>query len=542
MRAPIGIRIRSRRKSQGLSQADFARAVGISPSYLNLIEANKRDVGGALLLRIAAELGVNIEHLSGEKEQRLLNDLHELLADPALAGLDIEPGDPRALVAEFPSMALALNRLYRGYIDANMNVETFANRLNSDPLLSNLLHQILSHVTAMRSSAEILQSVPDLNQIEQNRFLDSINREARNLSDLARTLIGYFDQSMTTRRAASPVREVDDLIIGENNYFPELESAAQDLRAEVETGGSFDEASLTQLLARRFAIHVQTNAAAHPSRNGFPAHFGFDPEHQIMWFQSFVPATTRRFQLARLLTELALADTIERHARDHRLTSPSAQRIAYRSLASYVAGAMIFPYSRFLEDAEAHHYDIDLLKQTYAASFEQVAHRLVTLRRPGEQGIPFGFLRADPAGRLIKHFPLPGLPLSSAGHGCPLWAIYAAFRNVRQIVRQVATFPDGARYLFLARTVSKGLATYHEQPLHSSVMLACEILHADRTVYGRELNFAEPSIAVPVGPTCRLCVRRECQHRQEEARDPIDGSTTVRLPLVPRDFVLGNPM
>ncbi len=141
----------------------------------------------------------------------------------------------------------------------------------------------------------------------------------------------------------------------------------------------------------------------------------------------------------------------------------------------------------------------------------------------------------------MKQFPLPGLPLSSAGHGCPLWAIYAAPRSIGQIVRQVVSFPDGSRYLFLARTVEKGLATYREQPLHSSVMLACEILHADRIIYGRELNFAEPSIAVPVGPTCRLCVRRDCQHRQEEARDPIDGNTTVRLPLVPRDFTLGNP-
>lgn len=543
MRAPIGIKIRSRRKTQGLSQADFARRVGISPSYLNLIEANKRDVGGALLLRIAAELGVDIEHLSGEREQRLLNDLHELLADPALAGIDIEiePGDPRELVAQFPAMAFALSRLYRGYIDANLSVEAFANRLNSDPLLSNLLHQILSHVTAARSSAEILQSVPDLNQAEQDRFLDSINREARHLSNLAGTLIGYFDQSMTTRRIASPVREVDDLIIGENNYFPELESAAHDLRTEVEKHGAFDEATLTQLLAKRFSIEVRTSVAARPDRDGFSIYFGFDPDQRVMWFQSSVTAATRRFQLARLLTELVHADTLESHTRDSRLTSPGAQRIAYRSLASYTAGAMIFPYSRFLEDAETHRYDIDLLKQLYTASFEQVAHRLVTLRRPGEQGIPFGFLRADPAGRLMKHFPLPGLPLSSSGHGCPLWAIYGAFRSVRKIVRQVVTFPDGARYLFLARTVSKGPATYHEQPLHSSVMLACEILHADRTVYGRELNFAEPSIAVPVGPTCRLCIRRECPHRQEEARDPIGDSTTIRLPLVPRDFALGNP-
>ena len=50
MRAPIGIRISSRRKALGIGQAELARRAGISPSYLNLIEANKRDVGGALLL------------------------------------------------------------------------------------------------------------------------------------------------------------------------------------------------------------------------------------------------------------------------------------------------------------------------------------------------------------------------------------------------------------------------------------------------------------------------------------------------------------
>jgi predicted transcriptional regulator len=67
-------------------------------------------------------------------------------------------------------------------------------------------------------------------------------------------------------------------------------------------------------------------------------------------------------------------------------------------------------------------------------------------------------------------------------------------------------------------------------------MLACDILHADRTVYGRELNLGDPALAVPVGPTCRLCVRRECVHRQEEVADAASGDPTVRLPLVPRAF------
>ena len=73
-----------------------------------------------------------------------------------------------------------------------------------------------------------------------------------------------------------------------------------------------------------------------------------------------------------------------------------ARRLGYRAMSSYLAGAIIFPYTQFLADAEAAHYDIAALQQAYTASFEQVAHRLVTLRKPGESGVPFGFLRSEP--------------------------------------------------------------------------------------------------------------------------------------------------
>lgn len=542
MRAPIGTKIRNRRKSLGLSQATLAREVGISPSYLNLIEGSKRDVGGALLIRIATRLGVDIDAFTGQKEQRLLNDLHELLADPIVVGLDIPAAEPRELVAQFPALAFALGRLYRAHIDAHADAETYANRLRSDPLLSKLLHQVLSQVTAMRSSAEILKSTPDLSADEYRRFLESIDREARNMTELSRTLIGYFDQSTATAHTVGPAREVDDMIVGENNYFPELEQAADSLRTEVEAGdqAGYSEAALRRMLAQRFAIGVETDATARLGPGGFAARYGFDATRRVMRFDGTVTAPTRRFQLAQLLAELVHADTLARHARDPRLTSPAAQRLAYRALAAYVAGAMTLPYARFLADAERHRYDIDRLKQIHTVSFEQVAHRLVTLRRPGQQGIPFGFLRSDPAGRLTKHFPLPGLPLSTSGHACPLWALYAAFRYVGQVVRQIVTFPDGKRYLFVARTVSKRLAAYTEPPFYTSVMLACDALHADRTVYGRDLNLGESTLAVPVGPTCRLCVRRDCMHRQEDIANTAAGDATVRLPLVPREFALSS--
>lgn len=40
-------------------------------------------------------------------------------------------------------------------------------------------------------------------------------------------------------------------------------------------------------------------------------------------------------------------------------------------------------------------------------------------------------------------------------------------------------------------------------------------LHADQLVYGDGLNLSTAAPATPVGPTCWLCVRRDCASRQQ---------------------------
>lgn len=171
MRAPIGFRISNRRKSLKISQAFLARSLGISPSYLNLIENNKRDIGGALLNRVAAQLDIDIDELAGRMEQKLLQDLEEAFADPMVESLPFRPDERRELVAQYPASAAALARLHRAYSGAIANADAYADRLRSDPLLSQLLHQILSGITAVRSSAEILEDVTDLDEAERRRFL-----------------------------------------------------------------------------------------------------------------------------------------------------------------------------------------------------------------------------------------------------------------------------------------------------------------------------------------------------------------------------------
>ena len=540
MRAPIGLRISSRRRALGISQAALARQAGISASYLNLIERNRRQVGGALLLRLAHELRVDIGELSGEAEHRLIADVEEALSDPVLQLGELAALDARDLVAQQPAAAVAIARIYRAYMGAQANADDFADRLRSDPLLAELLHRVLSGITAVRSSAEILEDTEDLDEAERRRFVASITRETRGLTDVARSLIGQFEQEAKGRRSLSPMRELDDLIFERNNYFPALEAVAGDLRAEIERAGAFGEATLTGLLEQRFGVRVVRSGARELDALGFPGQYHFNVETRTMWFQTSAIAATRQFQLTRLFAELAAPAVIEREVMAPELASDTARRLGYRALGSYLAGAIVFPYEAFLRDAEATRYDIEALRQIYTASFEQVAHRLVTLRKPGAAGVPFGFLRSDPAGRLTKHFPLPGLPLPGAGHACPLWALYGAFRTPDAVVRQIAQFADGSRYLFVARAQARRVASFADRgAIHTSVMLACDVLHADRTVYAAGLDLADASADVPVGPACRLCPRRDCADRQEEALMPGGQPAAVRAPLIPRGFDIG---
>jgi predicted transcriptional regulator/DNA-binding XRE family transcriptional regulator len=542
MRAPIGIRISAKRRAIGLSQAALARLAGISPSYLNLIERNKREVGGALLRRLAEHLRIEIGELTGESEHRLLAELEEAFSDPVLASLGLGNSAGRDLLAHNPVAAQAMARLHRAYQGALASADDYANRLRSDPLFSQLLHQVLSAVTAVRSGAEILTEFPDLDDEQRRRFATSISREAHNLTDIARSLVGEFDREAEGRRSLSPIRELDDLIFANDNYFPLLEAEAAGIRAEIERYGAFGETALAAALESRFGVAIARGAGREVDALGFPGQYHFNPETRTMWLQNSATAATRQFQLTRLFAELSGDRAIAATMEGPPLTSPTARRIGYRAMGSYLAGAIVFPYDRFLADAEAQRYDIETLRQAYTASFEQVAHRLVTLRRPGAAGIPFGFLRSDPAGRLTKHFPLPGLLLPNSGHACPLWAIYHAFRVPETTVRQLVRFSDGSRYLFLARAGSRRAASFGDRAVLTSVMLACDVLHADRTVYAAGLDLGDLDADIPVGPSCRLCPRRDCADRQEEALAPGGGQAAIRAPLVPRRFDVGDSL
>ena len=183
------------------------------------------------------------------------------------------------------------------------------------------------------------------------------------------------------------------------------------------------------------------------------------------------------------------------------------------ALANYFAAALLMPYGPFLESARTLRYDIELLERRFGVSFEQVCHRLTTLRRPGQEGVPFHFIRVDIAGNISKRFSASGIRFARFSGLCPRWNVHSAFMTPGMMRTQISKMPDGTAYLCVARTVRQSLGGFGAaHPLHA-ISLGCEVQHARHLVYGDGLDVHNPSAAVPIGITCRLCERTDCEQR-----------------------------
>ena len=188
------------------------------------------------------------------------------------------------------------------------------------------------------------------------------------------------------------------------------------------------------------------------------------------------------------------------------------------ALANYFAAAVMMPYRMFTEAARATRYDIDILKNRFGVSFEQVCHRLTTLRRPGDEGVPFHFIRVDIAGNISKRFSASGIHIARFGAACPRWNVYDAFSTPGMLRVQISRMPDGGTFFCVARTTGRATALSPTSGLphrvgQRAIGLGCDVRHAGEIVYADGLNVADPQIATPIGVSCRTCPRTDCAER-----------------------------
>lgn len=245
-----GSRIRERRAMAGMRQSELAREVGISASYLNLIEHNRRRIGGKLLVDIAQVLGVEPSLLSEGAEAALIATLREAAADAPSVQSELDRVDEFA--GRFPGWAelIADNRRRVGTLERV--AATLTDRLTHDPHLATSMHEVLTMVTAIRSTAGILAETKEIEPEWRNRFQRNLNEDSQRLAESTQQLVTYLDGAGDVGASlTSPMEEVE-MMLAEHNYrFTDLEESDEGLEAFIEA-----QPLLTSHAARDVALEV----------------------------------------------------------------------------------------------------------------------------------------------------------------------------------------------------------------------------------------------------------------------------------------------
>ena len=219
----IGARIRAKRGDLGLRQADLARSCGISPSYLNLIEHERRRIGGALLRRIAEALEMDPELLSEGAETTLTTALGAAADSLPAANAEVDRLDEFA--SRFPGWAQVIESQHAELGRLQRLVAELSDRLTYDPFLSASMHEVLSSVTAVRSASAILADGSEISPEWQARFHRNIFEDSQRLATSTEALVQYLDAGGNTAGTASlPQDEVETWLSEKAWQVPEIET------------------------------------------------------------------------------------------------------------------------------------------------------------------------------------------------------------------------------------------------------------------------------------------------------------------------------
>ncbi len=454
-RTLIGRTVRRLRLERNLSQQALATRLGISASYLNLIEHDQRAVTASLLIKLAETLRVELPELSGTEERQLEVSLREALADPLL-GVDAVPeAEIGAIAGNGPNASRAILALYRAW-----------------------------RVAREDSGGIALPS---------------------------------------GRRILLPNEEARDLFHEHGNYFPGLEAAAEAITASLATSPAETNHAIAERLRQTHGLTVSVQPLE-------GAHRRFDPQARTLTLSESIPRESRGFQMAFQLALLEARDAVEAVVQGAAPTSPEAGALMRVGLLNYVAGALLMPYEAIHGVARELRHDMEAVAARFGVSFEQACHRLSSLQRPGARGVPFFFLRVDPAGNVSKRFSAAGFPFARFGGSCARWVVHTALATPGRVQVQLAELPDGAAFLCFARASIAPAAQWGEPPPVHTVAMGCNLAHAAEVVYADGLDLAHARVGI--GLSCRLCDRPDCRSRafppleHRLALDPLTTSST----------------
>ncbi len=423
-KAKLGAKVRTLRRQAGITQAKLAQQLSISPSYLNLIENNRRPLTAPLLIKLAGIFTLDLQSFAPDEDAQTISALRTALQDPVLAQEPLTDADLQDFVQNNPSAARAMLTLDRAWTsqDASPN-HTHAPR---DPLHTH------------------------------------------------------------------------------HGYFPTLERAAEEFWHTDNPQPIDLQYKLSKKLNQNYKVTLHT----FPHRTGLQTLQRFDLDTRTLMLSSLLTEHQRAAAMAHQLALLSLSTEMDSILQTLPKTTPAAHTLATRKLAQAFARAVLLPYQRTLHTAREFRYDLDALCIRLQVPMLTLCRRLVSLRKPGDSGLPFAMIRTNAAGHILEQRGDNLLLEPGPGDPCNLWGVFQSLTTPHTTLQREA-LPSGESFVTLSRALPRLHLDQTQSTTTQSLSIICPVdvveswANADRA----------PSHTIPVGQSCLRCTHHACLAR-----------------------------
>ena len=311
------------------------------------------------------------------------------------------------------------------------------------------------------------------------------------------------------RKNSFPGEVISDFLQENKNYFPKLEEFANKVFEKIQVNNRTRYIALCVYLKKEYSITVKDIIP----EDGKPFSKIFNKKKKELLLSDYNTLETKKLHAASQIAQEGASKEIDQYLSNFNFPSEESKRLTQVALLNYCGAAILMPYKLFHSECKKLKYDLELLQNTFATSFEQVAHRVTCLQDPKLPGIPFHMLRTDIAGNISKRFSLSGIEIPRYGGACPRWNVYSAFTRPGVIQAAVSKMTNGEKYVCIARTVEKGVGRYGLSKSILSIGLGCEAKYAKQFVYTENLDISDKKTEIPIGVSCRTCDRLDCSQR-----------------------------
>ena len=312
-----------------------------------------------------------------------------------------------------------------------------------------------------------------------------------------------------SRKASFPGEVISDFLQENKNYFPKLEEFANTVFDKVQKNNRTRYIALCDFLKAEYSIIVKDIIP----EEGKPFSKIYNKNKKELLLSDFNSLETKKLHAAAQIAQEGSMNEINEYLSKFAFPSEESKKLTQIALLNYCGAAILMPYKLFHSECKRLKYDLELLQNTFATSFEQVAHRVTCLQDPKLPGIPFLMLRVDVAGNISKRFSLSGIEIPRYGGACPRWNVYSAFTRPGVIQAAVSKMANGEKYVCIARTVEKGIGKFGQSKSILSIGLVCEAKYAKDFVYTESMNINDKTTEIPIGVSCRTCDRLDCSQR-----------------------------